>query len=162
VNPLLLAIPGFNLAATKLIEDDERRTIFNAARNHANTLNQPLVNYGCGTKQPYANQSDINLDCTPRNVPRFTLIPRDGRIPLPNNSAIIYAAHVLEHVDNPEKVLKEMTRVGPTYIALPKWYNLSNWVHPNHKRIFTSGNPIENPLSFTLPIIAGTILLLLA
>jgi len=153
---------GLNIVKSVIIEDLERQIIFEKAKNEADRLGLPLVNYGCKGMDPYISESDLNLDIVPRNVPNFMLIEPDGKIPLPDNSAVIYASHVLEHVNNPTKVLKEMQRVGPTYIVLPKWDNIINWIHPEHKRIFTVNGEVNNPSSFSLPLFTGLNLLALA
>lgn len=137
------------------MEDLERHTVFRKARAHADRLGVPLVNYGCRISAPFVQQSDLNLDIVHRNVPRFRQIPPDGDIPLPDNSAVVFASHVLEHTYDPEKVLREMRRVGPTYVVLPKWWDLANWIHPGHRRIFTSGGEIENPAAFSIPLLMG-------
>jgi len=143
----------------ELVQQQERLNIFARARQEANRLNLPLVNYGCQTSEPYISQSDLNLDIIPRNVPNFELIPPDGRIPLPDNSAVIFASHVLEHVNNPDKVLEDMTRVGPTYLALPKWWNIQNWISPRHKWLFTKYGAISTPYEFAMPLFIGINLL---
>lgn len=125
------------------------------AKEEAEGLGLPLVNYGCKNREPFVSQSDLNLDIVPRDVPNFELIEPDGKIPLPDNSAVVFASHVLEHVDDYEKVLSEMTRVGPTFIVLPRWWSIDNWINPHHRRIITNNGEIENPSRFALPLISG-------
>ena len=159
VNKAFIAAEAIDLILAEVIQEQDRLNIFARARQEANRLNLPLVNYGCQTSEPYISQSDLNLDIIQRNVPNFELIPPDGQIPLPDNSAVIFASHVLEHVNNPDKVLEDMTRVGPTYIALPKWWNIQNWISPRHKWLFTKYGAIATPSEFALPLFIGINLL---
>lgn len=160
VHPLLIS-QGANIVITKLMEEAERERVFRKARAHADRLGVPLVNYGCGTREPFISLSDINIDIVPRDAPNFIQIPTDGEIPLPSNSAVVFASHVLEHVNYPEKVLRNMRRVGSTYIVLPKWYSITNWIYIPHKHIFTANGSIENPASFSIPLLIGINLLAL-
>lgn len=146
---------AYNFSKAIILEEFDRIRIFNLARREADKLNLPLVNYGCRLKEPFASSSDFNLDIRPRNVPNFILIEPDGKIPLPDNSAVIFASHVIEHVDNPEIVLSEMQRVGPTFVVLPKWWSISNWVNPYHERIFIKKGEIKQPYKFSLPLLIG-------
>ena len=159
VNKAFIIAEAIDFLFADVTQEWERLDLFARARQEANRLNRPLVNYGCQTSEPYISQSDLNLDIIPRNVPNFELIPPDGRILLPDNSAVIFASHVLEHVNDPDKVLKDMTRVGPTYIALPKWWNIQNWISPSHKWLFTKYGTLENPYEFAMPLFIGINLL---
>lgn len=160
IHPLLI-FQGSNIVIAKVVEEAERERIFNKARDHADRLGVPLVNYGCGTREPFISLSDINIDIVPRDTPNFIQIPSDGEIPLPRNSAVVFASHVLEHVNDPEKILRNMRQVGPTYIVLPRWYSITNWIYVNHKHIFTANGSIENPARFSIPLLVGINLLVL-
>ena len=151
----LFIFEGINLVNSLIQEDLERDIIFNAAKREAERLGLPLVNYGCKGMEPFISESDLNLDIVPRDVPNFELIEPDGKIPLPDNSGVVFASHVLEHVNDPEKVLNEMQRVGPTYVVLPKWWSLYNWVNPRHKWIITNKGLIENPSRIGMPLLSG-------
>lgn len=139
----------------------EREIVFNMAKKESERLGLPLVNYGCKDKDPFVSQSDLNLDIVFRDVPNFELIESDGRIPLHDNSGVVFASHVLEHVNDPEMVLNEMMRVGPTFIVLPKWWSIGNWVNPRHKWIITKQGLVENPSRYTIPLVSGLNLLAL-
>jgi len=151
----LFIFEGLNLVNYQIQEELERHIVFNVARKEADRLGLPLINYGCKGMNPFVSKSDLNLDIVHRDVPNFELIEPDGRIPLPDNSGVVFASHVLEHVNDPEKVLNEMIRVGPTYVVGPKFLNLLNWVNPRHKWIITNYGKIETPSKYALPLISG-------
>ena len=155
VNRTLISAQLLNFLLAGLYGNYNRQTTFNEAKKTSLKLNRPLVNYGCGETEPFISQSDLNLDVEPRDAPNFELIPIGGRIPLPDNSGVVYASHVLEHVDNLNQVLKDMMRVGPTFIVLPPWWSLGNWINPKHKRVIIGDYEIENPSAIALPLFIG-------
>ncbi|GAG95910.1 unnamed protein product [marine sediment metagenome] len=159
VNKALITAQLIDFLLAGLYGSYNREHTFNEARKTADKLNRPLVNYGCRNTEPFVSESDLNLDIEPRNVPHFELIPPDGRIPLPDNSAVVYASHVLEHVNNLDKVLTDMTRVGPTFIVLPPWWSLGNWINPMHRRVIVGDYAVEEPAAFALPLFIGLNLL---
>ena len=151
----MFVLEGLAVVSDLAYEHLDRQIIFDRAKREAERLGLPLVNYGCKTKEPFVSQSDLNLDIVPRDVPNFELIDRDGRIPLPDNSAVVFASHVLEHVDDPEKVLRELNRVGRAYVVLPVSWSIANWANPKHKRIITRYGTLERPSSYAIPFIVG-------
>ena len=151
----LFIFEGVAFVNYQIQEELERHIVFNAAKKEAERLGLPLVNYGCKGMNPFASESDLNLDIEYRDVPNFKLIAPDGEIPLPDNSGVVYASHVLEHVNDPEKVLNEMRRVGPTYVVGPNILSLFNWINPRHKWIVTEKGLVENPSSFAFPFVLG-------
>ena len=152
---LLFIFEGLNLVNAQIREELERHIVFNAAKEESDRLGLPLVNYGCKVMDPFASKSDLNLDVEYREVPNFKLIEPDGRIPLPDNSGVVFASHVLEHVNDPEKVLNDMMRVGPTFVVMPKWWSLHNWVNTRHKWIITKQGLVERPSGFAIPFVSG-------
>ena len=155
VNKTFISAQLLNFLLAGLYGNSSRLNTFNEAKKTALKLNRPLVNYGCGETEPFISQSDLNLDIEPRDAPNFELIPLGGRIPLPDNSGVVYASHVLEHVDNLDQVLKDMMRVGPTFIVLPPWWSLGNWINPKHRRVIIGDYEIENPSEIALPLFIG-------
>jgi SAM-dependent methyltransferase len=111
------------------------RLVFNEARKSADAFGKPLLNVGC--KKVFTALSDVNLDIVPRQAPHFVQgdiqnlhMFRDKQF------GAIYAAHVLEHVDDPDRALLELHRVAETvYVITPLPVYPWSWLHPQHKWI---------------------------
>lgn len=155
----LVSFVVIDLALAQVVEGWDRDRVFKLARARADELGLPLVNYGSKQKEPYTSLSDFNLDIVPRDVPNFMLVEPGGRLPFPDGGAVVFASHVLEHVDDPMAMLEEWGRVGPTYVVLPRWWNLYNWVHRGHRSLFIGDTVIDNPAKWAIPIAAGAALL---
>jgi len=159
---VLLAAVAADVAIATAVEHAERWAVFRAAREAADRLGLPLLNFGCGTLRPYVDLSDVNADVVPRRVPNFVLVGRGGRLPLRDRSVVTFCSHVLEHVERPEEVLAELRRVSVAlYVVLPKWWNVSAWLHPGHRRVYVGGLSVEGPQSIAGPLLAGALLLAL-
>jgi len=160
---VFLAAVAADVAAATAVEHAERWVAFRRAREAADRLGLPLLNFGCGTLRPYVDLADVNADVTPRRVPNFVLVGRDGRLPLRDKSVVTFCSHVLEHVERPEETLRELRRVSAAlYVVLPKWWNLSAWLHPGHRRVYAGGLEVESPQSVAGPLLAGALMLALS
>lgn len=160
---VFLAAVAADVAVATAAEHAERWIAFQEAREAADRLGLPLLNFGCGTLRPYVDLADINADVVPRRVPNFLLIGRGGRLPLRDKSVVTFCSHVLEHVERPEETLKELRRVSAAlYVVLPKWWNLSAWLHPGHRRVYAGGLEVESPQSVAAPLLAGALMISLA
>lgn len=121
----------------------EREAIFSRAQNKASELGKPLLNAGCGGFKMIGSfprgilESDVNLDITPRDVPRFTLASVED-IPFEDKHfGAVFCSHVLEHTADWRKALAELHRVGDhVFIVVPKGIWLGNWLNPTHQRFF--------------------------
>ena len=153
---------GMNVVRNRISEDLLRHRVFNLAKMEADRLGRPLINFGCKEVEPFASKSDLNIDIVPRNVPNFELIQPGQRIPIPDDSAVVFASHVLEHVEDYEGTLNELSRLGPVYVVGPNLLSIVNWIHPEHRRIITRYGMIENPSNFALPLLTGSALLALS
>ncbi len=148
-----------DLVLAQVVEGWDRGRVFKLARAKADELGVPLVNYGCKTKEPYVSLSDYNLDIVPRDVPNFVLVEPGGRLPFPDGGAVVYASHVLEHVEDPWAMMEEWRRVGPTFTVLPRWWNLYNLVHRGHEHLFIGDQVLDRPAKWAIPIAAGAVIL---
>jgi SAM-dependent methyltransferase len=159
----LLAVVAADVAVATAAEHAERWTAFRRAREAADRLGLPLLNFGCGTLRPYVDLADVNADVVLRRVPNFVLVGRGGRLPLRDKSVVTFCSHVLEHVERPEETLRELERVSAAlYVALPKWWNASAWLHPGHRRVYVGGLAVEGPQSVAGPLLAGALMLALS
>ncbi len=111
------------------------RFVFREARKAARARGKHLLNVGC--KGRFTTQSDVNLDIVPRNVPRFVQGDiQDLHIFRDKQFGAVYAAHVLEHVDDPDRALKELRRVSHNvFVITPLPIFPWVWLHPEHKWI---------------------------
>lgn len=159
----LLAAAAADVAVATAAEHAERWAVFRRARETADRLGLPLLNFGCGTLRPYVDLADVNADVVPRRVPNFLLIGRGGRLPLRDKSVVAFCSHVLEHAERPRELLGELERVSAAlYVVLPKWWNLSAWLHPGHRRVYAGGFEVESPQSVAAPLLAGALMISLA
>jgi len=145
-----------NVAVNAISREVYKTRVFKMARQKADELGLPLVNYGC--KYRFIRESDYNLDIVPRpGVPRFMLVEPDSqRLPFPDKSVVIFCSHVLEHVDNPAGLLNEFARISDwIYLVLPNPLGLDEWLYPEHKRMFIGNHEVRNPQSLVGPLVTG-------
>lgn len=122
-----------------IVEVVEKELVFSEARATANRLGKPLLNAGCGIFFWRAiNGSDVNMDVTPRDVPRFVLGSiEDMSMFRDKEFGAVFCSHVLEHVKDLERARSELERVADyQFIITPSPFFLSGWLSPWHRRIF--------------------------
>ena len=134
MHPLLIWI-----CAGYAFEFVEKGKVFTQSKETAQSLGKPLLNAGCGNLYWKAiNESDINLDNTPRNVPNFVLGSVEDMWMFSNKQfGAVFCSHVLEHTEHWEKALSELNRVADyafIITPLPVWPQA--WLHPAHKWMF--------------------------
>ena len=110
---------------------------------------KPLLNVGAGTPGSSIRVSilgptmwgDVNCDvagsgsCTPDHVCHCDI----HNIPYPDKYfGAVIASHVLEHVDDPQRALREMHRVADeVFFVVPRWWGLHTWLQTEHKWYIT-------------------------
>ena len=118
------------------------------ARAAADRRGKPLLNVGCGTPGSSVRVAilgptdwgDINTDIAEPQYWR----PGDGRevrhgdvLCLPfgrKQFGAVIASHVVEHVTNPERAIKELQRVADeVFVICPRWWAPHTWFHPGHR-----------------------------
>jgi SAM-dependent methyltransferase len=113
-----------------------KRPILQEAKEVADRSGKPLLNAGCGSS--YTELSDVNLDIDRKRVPNFVLGDIQNLWMFGNKQfGAAYVSHVIEHVDEPEAALQELSRVAEEVFIitpLPIWP--SAWLDPDHKWIF--------------------------
>lgn len=104
----------------------------------AKALKKPLVvvgapdagvtaGYGCG---------DITIDAGSSSCPRFMQADITKKIPLADNSAVVFVSCVLEYVDDYPAAMKELRRVAGShlYVVRVEPWTLAGWLYPGAKR----------------------------
>lgn len=170
---ILAAQLGY-VGALEAEEEVYKRQVFEKARTVADQLGKPLLNYGCGPgwglTAPFwryaVENSDINADIYERPVPNFVKVEAccqvDARLPFEDKSVVVFCSHVLEHVDNPDQLLKEFNRISDhVFIVVPHPLFPITWLHPQHKRVYVGSTPIEGGIGILGPILIGINLALL-
>ena len=105
------------------------------AREVADRLGKPMLNYGCGA----TSYGDVNADVEPREVRNFMLInPIPDSLPFPNGFfGSVICSHVLEHVPDPDFLIQELSRVADeVFIITPQPMFLGTWLAPGHRWVF--------------------------
>lgn len=162
---LLLSQLG-NIAFEQVYNYADKLKVFKQARQTADRLGKPLLNYGCKTAEPFASQSDLNVDIVPRNVPNFMLILPDGGVHLPfqdKEFGAVFLSHVLEHTENPPLLLQELNRISDyVFIVYSQWWAIAQYIHPGHRWITINGKFYRNNPSMWGALLVGFDLLLLS
>ena len=140
----------------RIVENVTRVAIWKEARAEADRLGLPLINYGAKDLYPFIDEADINVDIEPHDIPNFVLTIPDS---VPDIEGVYYVSHVLEHVNDPDSFIEKLTAKGPVYIIVPEVWDVIGWIHPDHKRMFTSMGVVNNPASFTIPLLLGGLIL---
>ena len=69
--------------------------------------------------------------------------------------SVAMLSHVLEHVADPEQVLREANRIADEVIVIvPNAFDLAAWVAPEHRRVFVGGSLMENSPSLVCALLA--------
>lgn len=107
--------------------------VFRQAKQAARRSGKPLLNAGC--KRRYTHLSDVNLDIAPRNVPHFVRGDVQSMTMFADKQfGAAYAAHLLEHVGDPDAALRELHRVAENvFIITPLLIYPWSWLHREHK-----------------------------
>jgi len=123
----------------------QKRVAFNQAKKLVK--NKGIINLGAGIyRQPFAYsvahspEVKLNVDITPDGVSNFLQLDLN-QTPYPFKDKqfdVCFSSHVLEHLENWQDALNEMTRIADyVVIAIPHPLNLLACLNPNHKQHFS-------------------------
>ena len=116
------------------------------ARRAADAAGKPLLNVGAGTPGTSLRTAvlgptlwgDVNVDIAAKPGVahgRGVSYADAHRLPFADGEfGALIASHVVEHTDNPAKVLAEFNRVADqVFVVVPRWWAPHTWLHPGHK-----------------------------
>ncbi len=132
--PLILAIASGYVALISFDSLFSRGFQLLRAKAYSRNHGKPMLNIGSGM----FGYGDINMDIEYFDVPNFVKGSiEDMRMFKDKQFGSVYASHVLEHVDDPDRALKEMERVADkVFVVKPHFYDIMAWIFPGHKWIF--------------------------
>jgi ubiquinone/menaquinone biosynthesis C-methylase UbiE len=97
------------------------------------------LNIGCGRT---IKKGFVNLDW--KKIEGIDMVHNLNKYPWPfkdNSFDFVLAAHVLEHLDDPMRAMKELHRIvrerGVVEIHLPHFASISAYIDPTHKHFFS-------------------------
>ena len=106
-----------------------------------------IINLGSGHKRTYLARTValmpdvmVNVDRTTNGVPGFVQYDlNDTPYPWPDKAFdVAYCSHTLEHLQNWESALSEMSRIADyVVLVLPSPISPTNLLHPGHLQHFT-------------------------
>ena len=141
---LVLGLTAYQVLVLK-DENEERRRVLEAGIARSRAAGKPLLVVGRPKNAHHFGgdpaYGDVCVDLDPAVLEEcpYTGLVADITQPLPYPRKHFGAAcimHVLEHVDDPVAALREVDRVSDViYLAYPKRYNPTNWLHPEHRWI---------------------------
>jgi SAM-dependent methyltransferase len=121
-------------------------TVAAQARLEARKRDKPLLNVGAGTKGSSFRSrllgptlwGDVNVDIEGEGVggPDHVGFGDAQSLNYPDKHfGATVASHVLEHVDDPIKAMRELARVtdGPVFVITPPWWAPHTWMHLGHR-----------------------------
>jgi hypothetical protein len=121
----------------------QRAKLFAVARGEADRLGRQLVvvgspdrgatsGYGCG---------DLTIDIGPSSCPNALVADIGKRLPLEDDSVVVFVACVLEYVEDYEASLAELRRVsgGHLYVVRVEPWTLTAYLYPGARRTVGPG-----------------------
>lgn len=98
----------------------QRDIVYEQALAHAQSIGKPLVVIGAPDRGRHTSLcGDVMIDIAPSSACPLSIQADIGkRIPLPDNSAVVYIAYVLEYVDDLARAVSELQRIAPGRVYL--------------------------------------------
>lgn len=116
----------------------QRSSMFDLAKKEAERLGRPLVVIGApdgGVTSGY-DCGDVTIDLQSSACPKSIQADITKRIPLDDDSAVVFVSCVLEYVGDYEAAMREICRVsgGHFYIVRVEPWTLTAYLYPGAKR----------------------------
>jgi hypothetical protein len=112
--------------------------VFALARAQANASGRPLVVVGApdgGVTAGY-DCGDVTIDLAKSSCPVFMQVDITKKIPLPDNSCVVFVSCVLEYVDDFHTAWAELCRIsgGMVHVVRVEPWTLAAYLYPGAKR----------------------------
>jgi SAM-dependent methyltransferase len=122
-----------------LSRQHRRDQLYAEAKTLAQSLGKKLVVVGApdrGATSSPASADDIVLDLGPSKAPNFIQCDICKRIPLPDDSCVVFVSCVLEYVADVDAALAELHRIsgGRVYAVCVEPWTLTAYLYPDAKR----------------------------
>lgn len=138
MSPLLL-VPLWE-CAWWLRRQFRRSNAYRDALAHARRIGRPLVVVGAPDSGPTSGYGcgDVTVDIAASSCPRAVRADITKRIPLPNDSAVVFVSCVLEYVGDVESAKREILRVAGDrsrvhHVNVEPW-TLTAYLYPGARR----------------------------
>jgi len=129
-----------------LRRDHRRVKLYGEARALATRLGLPLVVVGAPDRGSTASPGagDLVIDIGPSSVPNFLQADITKRLPLPDNSVVVYVSCVLEYVSDYAAAVQELKRIsgGRLFVVGVEPWTLAAYLYPGRKRLVDEVRPL--------------------
>ena len=115
----------------------DRKDTYARALGHARRIGKPLLVVGAPDAGPTRSPTgDIVLDLLPSRAPVSIQADITKRIPLPDDSVVVFVCCVLEYVSDLDAAMKELRRVAKDriYIVRVQPWTLTALLYPGGRR----------------------------
>jgi len=143
MNPLTFLVGQW--AFMQVYQRVEKKLVTERAYEYARSVGKPVLDFGCGDDP----RGDYNLDVVQRRAPNFIKVESFEAPRIPFYDKFFGSAlclHVLEHVDDPDYLIRELSRVADRiFVVTPRALYWRTWFNGEHKWVFIGDTQIRNP-----------------
>lgn len=129
-----------------MFEEIKKELVRREAVEYSRRRNKPLLNVGAKLRK----WGDVNCDINPVSGVDFCDVHDLSQYGDKEFGAVL-ASHVLEHITDPDKALRELNRVADkVFILTPHPLNPMAWLYPPHKWVFINSMKLKLPIRHSL------------
>lgn len=116
-----------------------RVDLYAQAKNHARRIGKTFVVLGApdlgATRGP--GPGDVTIDIAPSRAPNAIVADVTRRLPLADDSCVVFVSCVLEYVTDLQAAMRELWRVGRDriYICTVEPWTLAAYLYPGARRV---------------------------